>query len=418
MNTKPLILCVDDEVIVLNSLQNQLRNYFDSEIIVEGAESGEEALEVIEEFIDEYGEPPHLIISDQIMPKMKGDELLAKVHEKYPLMLKILLTGQADKEDIIRVINSAQLYRYIEKPWEIMDLGLTVKEAIKLYQKTRKIEEQREELINLNKTLEAKVKERTLALRQKNEELLAGIRYAQKIQESILPDFNEIKKNFSDGFLYYKPLGILSGDFFWYAQIKEKIIVSACDCTGHGVPGAIMSVIGNNLLNEIILLKGVTNTKQILHELNEGVHTILHQHYSGIEDGMDISLCCINLEENTLEFSGAKNPLVYFENNELKMIKADRWSIGGLMEVEKNWSSEKIDLEHISHIYMFSDGYQDQFGGDENKKFSPARLRQTLTEIHELPMHEQESKLNEIYEAWKGNELQVDDIMIMGIALK
>lgn len=416
MNIKPLVLCVDDEVIVLNSLLNQLRNYFNHEIIVEGAESGNEALEVIDEFIEEYGQVPQVIISDQIMPNMRGDELLAIVHEKYPDMMKILLTGQAEKEDIVKVINKAQLFRYIEKPWEILDLGLSVKEAIKLAQRTEKIKEQRLQLLELNKHLEEKVNERTKALNAKNEELLAGIRYAKNIQDSILPDFKKIVKNFADGFIFFRPLGILSGDFFWYMQQEGTIFLAAVDCTGHGVPGAMMSIIGNNLLNEIILIQNETDTGEILKKLNFGLHKILNQSESGLEDGMDIALCKIVLGENRLEFSGAKNPLFYIKDGKLEVLKGGRFSVGGLTDVTKKWDTQKLDLDKISHIYLSSDGYQDQFGGPENKKFSPQRLRDLLSTFSDKNMTEQHQLLEKSFEEWKGGGIQIDDVMVMGIS--
>lgn len=348
---------------------------------------------------------------------MKGDELLAKIHEQFPDTLKILLTGQADKKDLIKVINNAQLYRYIEKPWDILDLGLTVKEALNLYQKTKQIKQQRIQLLELNKNLEERVKERTHELQQKNDEILASIRYAQRIQKSIMPNFEEIKSLFKDGFLFYRPLGILSGDFFWYGHVQGKIILAAVDCTGHGIPGAIMSVIGNNLLNQIIYLNNITTPDKILSDLNDGVNKILHQEYSGIEDGMDLALCSIDMKEGLLEFSGAKNPLVYIENGDLRVCKGERWAIGGLAEMEKKWTTNKISLENVSHVYLFSDGYQDQFGGNDNKKYTSGRFKQLLFDTQGVSMEDQKKKLEEAFDSWKQSEEQIDDILVMGMEL-
>tara|TARA_B100001245_G_C22863509_1_gene415266 strand:- start:229 stop:1395 length:1167 start_codon:yes stop_codon:yes gene_type:complete len=183
---KPIILCVDDERIILDSLKVQLMNYFDGNCIVEIAESGDEGLEIIEEMAEDEGLYPHVIISDQIMPGMKGDEFLIKVSQQSPTSIRILLTGQAQKDDIINVINKAGLYRYIAKPWDNMDLNLTVKEALVSFSKTKEIETQRDQLLILNQNLEQKVQQRTMDLEkqmEKTEELLHNIFPAEVVQE-------------------------------------------------------------------------------------------------------------------------------------------------------------------------------------------------------------------------------------------
>lgn len=187
---KPLILCVDDEKIILDSLKLQLQSYFDESCVVELAESGEEGLGIIDELIESGYEYPHVIISDQIMPRMKGDEFLSKANDKCPESLRILLTGQADKDDIINAINKAGLYRYIPKPWDHMDLNLTVKEALLSYTQTKKIENQRDELLVLNHSLEEKVTERTKALKHEKTK-------ADNLLLNILPDeiVEELKEN-------------------------------------------------------------------------------------------------------------------------------------------------------------------------------------------------------------------------------
>ncbi|WP_258097499.1 adenylate/guanylate cyclase domain-containing protein [Marinoscillum pacificum] len=183
---KPIILCVDDERIILDSLKVQLMKYFDGNCLVEIAESGDEGLEIIEDLIDEDGVFPHVIISDQIMPGMKGDEFLIQVSQRSPSSIRILLTGQAQKDDIINVINKAGLYRYIAKPWDNMDLNLTVREALVSFSKSKEIEAQRDQLLILNQNLEQKVQQRTMDLEnqmQKTEELLHNILPAEVVQE-------------------------------------------------------------------------------------------------------------------------------------------------------------------------------------------------------------------------------------------
>ena len=187
MTTRPLVLCVDDEKIILDSLRAQLSAYFHDKIDIEIAESGEEALELIDEFKEEFERVPQVIISDQIMPNMKGDEFLAEANQKCPISQRILLTGLAEKEDIVNAINNAGLYRYIAKPWDKMDLNLTVREAILSYERNLEIQQQRDQLILLSKQLESKVSERTKMLEERSDELSAEKQMSEKLLDSIFP---------------------------------------------------------------------------------------------------------------------------------------------------------------------------------------------------------------------------------------
>ncbi len=415
---KPYIICIDDEQIVLTSLSGQLKNYFGDKIIIEAVESGEEALEVIAEYLDMHKQEPHLIISDQIMPSMTGDEVLAAINQEHPRAKKILLTGQADKHDLIKIINSTSLYRYIEKPWDKMDLNLTVREAIKAYEGDLIVENQQKELISLNKHLENKVKERTRQLEEKNNEILAGIRYAKKIQDGILPDFESLHHWFEDSFLLHRPLDLLSGDFFWCSRVDNKLVISVVDCTGHGVPGALMSIVGNDLLNDIIMLQGITDPGQILNLLNDGVNRVLKQKDTGLRDGMDMSLCVLDMESKQIHFSGAVNPLYYVKDENVHTLEANRWSIGDIRIANNHYETATLNMDEIDVLYMSTDGYFDQFGGDEDRKFSSRRFLQLIGENSSKPMLEQSSLLNSAIDNWKQEKNQIDDIMVLGIRLK
>lgn len=373
MKQRPLIICVDDELVILNSLHNQLKEGLGNNYEIEIAESGEEALEIVDDIGD-----PLLIISDQIMPKMNGDKLLELIKTRSPKTKTIMLTGQASKDDITNAINKADLYRFIEKPWNKQDLIMTLKEAINSFYQLEKIEKQQLELIELNESLEESV-------RLKTEEIRNSIKYSKRIQDGILPNITDAKTFYSDLFLFQKPLSIVSGDFFWYARIDHLFFTSVIDCTGHGVPGAFMSIVGNLALNQIIKEEKIFEPNIILEKLHQRVVSMLKQESSHLQDGMDMALICIDNKSQVLKFAGAKNRLVYIKNNELSELKGNYLSIGGQIDIERQFDQHQLQLEKGMMLYLFSDGYQDQFGGEKNKKFQLKTLKELLKYIHNEP---------------------------------
>jgi serine phosphatase RsbU (regulator of sigma subunit) len=254
-------------------------------------------------------------------------------------------------------------------------------------------------------------------LERKNKETADSIRYAKRIQESILPIKENILNTLKQSFILYLPKDIVSGDFYWYKKIDNRILIAAVDCTGHGVPGALMSMIGNTLLNDIVSKGKDLSTNSILNHLNKGVVRTLKQKgiNSTSNDGMDIALCSFNLLDNILEFSGAQRPLYLVRNDELTIIKGDALSIGGAMlEQRKQFNCHEIQLKKGDTIYLFSDGYPDQFGGDRNKKYLVGRFKKFLSSIQQYTMDEQETLLKKELKDWMGDEEQVDDILIIG----
>ncbi len=441
-----MILCVDDEKYVLQSLKAQLRSQFGKDYSLETTESGIEALEIVHHIIAS-NTPFPIIISDHIMPDMKGDELLIKVHSISKSTLKIMLTGQADTEAIGNVINKATLYRYISKPWEQNDLIMTVKEALSKYQADMELELKNEQLVRYNQELEIKIAERTAELQKKNEDLTDSINYAKRIQNAMLPFPDRIAQSLGeDYFILFKPKDIVSGDFYWFQDMsienydlgitnrilnsekENKIIIVAADCTGHGVPGAFMSMIGNELLNQIVNVHHITSPDMILNQLHKGIRYALKQDETSNRDGMDIAICVIDKEKQVLEYAGAMNPLFYIQDNQFFEIKADKKSIGGLQgEEDRVFTKHTIQLP-ISYdqllikkpetiFYLCSDGFQDQFGGAENRKFMVRRLRELLASVASLPMKEQKAVLYRTFEEWKGNYPQIDDVLIFGVKI-
>ncbi|EAY30328.1 7TM diverse intracellular signaling domain-containing protein [Microscilla marina] len=275
---------------------------------------------------------------------------------------------------------------------------------------------------NANKQLESKVQERTEQLKQlnntlnkKNGDLHASMRYAHKLQKGVLPYSERISQLFSQHFIVYRPRDIVSGDFYWVEEVEGKKIVVIADCTGHGIPGAMMSMLGSTALSDIILNKKILNADIILNNLSNVVEAILRADKNEIRDGMDIGVCVINYEEKQMEFAGAHHPLYYFQDGQLNIVKGTKLSIGGYQE-NKTFEENVIDISKETIFYMCSDGYQDQFGGPNDKKFMTRQLKSLLTEIHQMPLPQQKNILEDTLNRWitDGNTKQTDDILVWG----
>lgn len=256
----------------------------------------------------------------------------------------------------------------------------------------------------------------------KNEQITDSINYARKIQDSILVPENKIKRWLPDMFIYYKPKDIVSGDFYWFSKYESKYVITAIDCTGHGVPGAFLSMIGNTLLHEIVNIKHVFKPDQILAMLHTGITLALNQDSedSGSEDGMDMSLCTVDTKLNRFQFAGAKNSLYVVQGDKLKILKANYYSIGGKPlrpDMKVAFTCYDFMYDDKTSIYMFSDGYLDQFGGEANEKFNAQRFKDMILENRNLPMEQQKEIFTQTMEIWKGDRQQIDDFLVMGIKL-
>ena len=253
---------------------------------------------------------------------------------------------------------------------------------------------------------------------EKNKNITDSINYAKRIQQAILPSKEEMDKSLKEYFILYKPKDIVSGDFYFYAERNEKIIVAVADCTGHGVPGAFMSMIGNDILNQIIMENGITQPSHILNHLNKGVKRALKQESVNSEttDGMDIGICSIDIKSRKVEFAGAMRPL-YYSSNEFYKVAGDTASIGGYTEEDYQFTNHELNLNSGDTIYIFSDGYVDQFGGEKGKKFMTKNLKNLLERIAKKTMDEQYHILNQTLNDWTKETEQVDDILVMGIKI-
>jgi serine phosphatase RsbU (regulator of sigma subunit) len=309
-------------------------------------------------------------------------------------------------------------------------MGYSMKQKAnqKLSTQNTEIISQKEEISKKSLALENALTD----LKGKSRKITQSITYAKRIQQAMLPEEEQLQRYLPESFILFKPKDIVSGDFYWFAETSmpfqethfessasRKFIIAAIDCTGHGVPGAFMSMIGYNLLDEIVA-RGVHTAGDILKELHHKVNRALKQDETENNDGMDMSLCVVDPERKVLEFAGAKNPLVYIENGNLHLIKGDKKGIGGKSSGEyRDFTTHEVPLEGVASFYIFSDGYQDQFGGEKKRKFMSKQLRKLLHRIHDLPMEKQKKVLNHTIENWRrvANELQVDDILVMGFRL-
>lgn len=253
-------------------------------------------------------------------------------------------------------------------------------------------------------------------IEEKNKNITDSIQYAKTIQDAVLPSLDFIKKHLTDVFVFFKPRDIVSGDFYWFGRLHKKSIIAAVDCTGHGVPGAFMSMIGNTLINEVILDLRITTPADILFQMRAGVIKALKQGgESRSKDGMDMSLCVIDHANQKLEYAGAYNPLIQIRNGELIEFKGDRMPIG-----EHHKRSDKLFTNHTVHyepgdlFYLFTDGFADQFGGKNDTKFGGRRLRELLKMVSKKPINAQNQAFEQIFDQWKGNERQWDDVLIIG----
>ncbi|MGQ9619547.1 MAG: two-component regulator propeller domain-containing protein [Bacteroidales bacterium] len=302
-------------------------------------------------------------------------------------------------------------------PWFIITMTIVIICSIIIYIKIRE-----RNLVREKRILEAKVAERTAELvlknqiiEEKNRDITASIRYAERIQRAMLPK----EDDFEETFVLFLPKDIVSGDFYWMYDNGDVRLIAAVDCTGHGVPGAFMSIIGHNSLNKVVREYGLIRPSAILDQLNIEVNkSIIQSQEKGITDGMDLAIIAYNRKKFTLEYAGAYNPLYVVRNGEVITFKGDRFPIGMIsIEQKKNFTNVSVEIKPGDMVYMCSDGYADQFGTPEGKKFKVGNIKRVLAEIYHLPVNEQKMRLEKEYLDWKGDLPQVDDILFIGMRI-
>jgi len=277
----------------------------------------------------------------------------------------------------------------------------------------QKVIERTEEVVRQKSEIETKNEELEILYKQVTD----SIHYAKRIQDAILPTSNVVKQLLPDSFILFKPKDIVSGDFYWIEKKGELVYFAAIDCTGHGVPGAFMSLVGHNVLKDIIKNTSVTRPADILDALRDGVISTLGVDESGkqAKDGMDMTLCAINYDTLELQYAAAFNPLCIVRNGELMLHQANKFPIGAFIGEKTNFDNHSIQLQKGDQIFIFSDGYADQFGGPNGKKFMVGNFRKLLAQIAMLDSPVQKEQLDKTLVTWQGEQEQVDDVLVIGV---
>lgn len=437
------ILLVDDEPYVEDMMKQKFRSAIrEGKIAFEYVSSGFEAIDKLK-----ADDTFDLVLTDINMPGMTGLTLLEKIKENNFFVKTLVISAYSDLENIRTAMNRGA-FDFITKPVDLNDLEKTIYktiEEIKLLKEGQKAareldqalidkaKAQQEALDNLlekekiileqNERLENLVVERTAQLQQqkslveeKNKEILDSIHYASHLQQAILPQTDILKSHFKDHFILYRPKDIVSGDFYWMEKINNTVVVAVADCTGHGVAGALMSMLGVSLLNQIVNEQNEIAPAKILDKLHEAVSKSLQQSQNNSNQGMDISICSFDFDKNQMQYSGANRPLVFISNGQLNIVAADKSPIGGnQFERTNGFTNHQLPFSSFENIYLFTDGYADQFGGEHSKKIMTKKLKEILLEIKDNQMHLQKKYLNDFFLAWMNNNEQVDDVLVAGL---
>lgn len=277
------------------------------------------------------------------------------------------------------------------------------------------------------KNLNSQLAEQKIEIEKVNVQLTDSISYSQRIQNSMLPEPSTLKRVVKDLMVFYKPRDIVSGDFYWFERVRqgrnEYLILACADCTGHGVPGAIMSIMGSNQLTNIVYYQNNLDPQKILARLDKAIKLELYRDSKDEtrKDGMEIGVCVINLDEYTMEFSGVGIPLYFLRNGELEVIKSIKEMVGDMegeeRDVETRIQKRVIEAKKGDRFYMASDGFQDQFGGPGDKKYLSRNLRNLFVKFSDIPLKQQTSEFEKVFNAWKGSGHQTDDVQIIGFEL-
>lgn len=359
-----------------------------------------------------------------------------QLRKEHALAREEALKQAKENERIVREQNEILETKVKERTFELAEKNEMLEE------RNQEIISQQHELLAINEKLSSQyneIEEINQVIDMTYRQLRSSIEYAKNIQNALLPFEGRIALSLKEYFILYRPKDIVSGDFYWVQDLaikkfakesdskqtiseselkKSKVIIAVADCTGHGVPGAFMSMIGNELLSQIVNINNTTSPEEILYQLHLGIRFALRQDETSSRDGMDISICVWDKEKNIIEYAGAMNPLYYVKNGEFFTVKADKTPIGGYQkEAERRFKKHIIELDVPTTFYMCTDGFQDQFGGDFDRKFISKNLRALLHKISDKNLATQKHILNDTLDTWKGNRKQTDDVTIFGFKL-
>ena len=346
---------------------------------------------------------------DEIFGKNLHNILAGKKHqpiasEAFTLFRK---TGKG------KAINNTVQLEAIRKNGEIFPIELSLS-ALKLNEKWSAVGIVKD--ISERKKLELEIRVGREKIDEAHNEITESINYAKTIQNALLTPKEKINEYFADNFIFFKAKDIVSGDFYYLNKVGKHVIFATADCTGHGVPGGFITMLGITYIHEMVRNSTLDNPGMALDNLRERFKASFKTFGEINHNGLDIALCKLNIETNVLQYAGAYNPLIIIRNNELIEYKATKNPIGFFPE-EVNFKYHEIQLQNDDMLYVYSDGFQDQFGGDRNKRFMSKKFKKLLLKINNLPMQEQEEKLSEVFTKWKGTNAQTDDILVMGIKI-
>jgi phosphoserine phosphatase RsbU/P len=371
------------------------------------ARNGQEACSKAETII------PDLILMDVVMPELNGIEA-TRILRANPLTTEIPIIVLSATEGLEKAYEVGA-NDFISKPFHRFELMIKVRSAINLVHNIKEIKNQKT-------ALEEKHNEVILQrdkISKQQQDILDDINYSKRIQRAIFPTDEYLEKHLQNYFLINLPKSIVGGDFYWAEESRDRTILAIADCTGHGTSGAFMTMAGSAFLNEITSKDNTLHAADILFELRKLVMKLLKQKGEEGEaaDGMDISLIILDKKNNSIEFAGANSSLYYIRNNELTVCKGDRMPIGIHIFFDRQFENHTYNLMPGDVVYLFTDGYPDQFGGPRNKKFRYNQFQNKLLEVHKLPMEKQKSELLRTMTEWKGVNQQVDDILILGFQI-
>ncbi|MCC5920940.1 MAG: response regulator [Cyclobacteriaceae bacterium] len=420
------ILLIDDEPLNLTVLKNLLvsKNYH---VIV--ASNPHEGIRLA------HSELPDCILLDIYMPEMNGLEAcgIIKANESTKHIPVLFITAKDDTDLLLKGFKVGAV-DYITKPFNEEEVLVRLKTHIDLKNVRDELsannQELKENAIQLRSMHEATLKQTKAnaqksemlynaftEIEKKNEKINASINYGYRIQNAIMPDERELEGYTKDYFVFFKPKDIVSGDIFWIKEYLGNLYIAAIDCTGHGVPGAFLSILANSLLTGIVTSTQDDQPGGIIKLLNESVVQSMQQNGSSSGDGMDLSLIKYDIRNKTLQFAGAHNPLfIVSQSGEVNLIKGDRFGVGGnFKNIKKQFITHDVELKKGDWVYIYSDGFQDQIGGEANRKYMSKRFRSFLQSISMLSGAEQKALLKKELDEWKGRAKTIDDVLIIGI---
>jgi serine phosphatase RsbU (regulator of sigma subunit) len=405
---KRYVILVDDEAIILSVLSLHVKSFLPEGIELLTANSGESALEKLTPLLKDGGELL-CVISDYMMSPMRGSELLGQLEVLAPSSKKIMLTGQADLQAVSEVLNKARLFRYIEKPWEPKDLELTVLEAIHMYDNETELARRTQELEILHKELEQKVIDRTAELNQKNEELRQGLQYARFVQECFLPNHTDAWDVLPRFHVFSTSAEAVSGDFYWYKNLGHSVLIAQGDCTGHGLAGALLTVLVSDLLSEkTSATHDKVNVREVVADTVFDLKKRLRRdvQYSDMVAGFDLVLMHIDLNSGDAEWGSLNSNLMLVnEDNKVEIVSKTK----GFLHLDLDQmeiAGGRLNLRG-KRVIMCSDGLYDQIGELSNKRLRMGGLIQWIEDGQVFL--ENKCAIDELFAAWKGKQDQTDD---------